>query len=41
MNVFNNIPEPTYKLKKAFISFHKTVKLLHSVLVLTKKILML
>lgn len=41
MNVFSNLPEPTYKTQKAFISFQKILKLLKGVLLLTKKVLML
>ncbi len=41
MNVISNLPEPTYRFQKAFIGFHKTLKFLNRVLLLTKKILML
>ena len=41
MNVISNLPEPTYKLQRAFIGFHNTLKFLQRVLLLTKKVLML
>jgi hypothetical protein len=41
MNSTPNLPEPTYNFDKVFASFQNTKKLLKSMVLLTKKLLML
>jgi hypothetical protein len=41
MNAIPNLPEPTYRLRMAFISFKKTFELLKNLVILIKKFLML
>jgi hypothetical protein len=41
MNVSTNLPEPTYRFKRLFLSLESTMKLAKDIMLLTKKLLML